>query len=167
MDKLYQNAVWISGLVSAAALGAVSVAQFGFNLQPCVLCVYQRWPYAIVIALVVLGSFAQRYIARKYLLLGCALAFAVTAAIAAFHVGVEQHWWQGTSSCTADAAKVSNLAELKAQILAAPLARCDEIAWQLFGISMAGYNFIMASLMALFAVTAAFKLNAQIGEEHD
>lgn len=163
MEKLYQNAVWISLLASTAALGAVFVAQYGFNLQPCVLCVYQRWPYAVVIALVILGSAARRHISRKYLLLGCAAAFAVTAAIGMFHVGVEQQWWQGSSACTASGAKATTLAELKAQILAAPLTKCDEIAWQLFGISMAGYNAILASVMAFFAVMAAFKLQGRKG----
>ncbi|MEL7133890.1 MAG: disulfide bond formation protein B, partial [Pseudomonadota bacterium] len=34
------------------------------------------------------------------------------------------------------------------QIMAAPLIRCDEIAWQLAGISMAGWNMILSLVLA-------------------
>lgn len=42
--------------------------------------------------------------------------------------------------------------ELRAQILAAPVVRCDEVPWSLFAISMAGYN-VLASL-GLFVASA-------------
>ncbi|WP_025897680.1 disulfide bond formation protein B [Sneathiella glossodoripedis] len=166
MSRLYDNALVVSLFVSVAVLVAVFVAQYGFDLKPCVLCVYQRWPYGAVILLSILGILASRYVQRKYLLLICALAFATTASIAFYHVGVEQHWWLGTSSCTADAGKVNSLAELKAQIMAAPITKCDEIAWQLFGISMAGYNFILAALMVIFTLLSA-KREFMKEDEHD
>ena len=37
----------------AIALGTAMVAQHGFGLAPCELCVWQRWPYAAAAALVV------------------------------------------------------------------------------------------------------------------
>jgi len=41
---------------------------------------------------------------------------------------------------------------LLAQIMAAPLVRCDEIAWSLFGVSMAGWNALLSlGLAGLFA----------------
>ncbi len=157
MSRLFDNALVFSLLISIGVLASVFVAQYGFDLKPCVLCVYQRWPYVAVIALVTLGLIFGRHLARRYLLLLCATAFTVTAGIALYHVGVEQHWWQGTSACTADASKVQSLAELKAQIMAAPITKCDEIAWQMFGISMAGYNFILASLMVIFTLAASLR----------
>ncbi len=47
---------------SLAALVTAYVAQYGFDLQPCVLCLYQRWPYgvAIVIAMLAISSTGGR-----------------------------------------------------------------------------------------------------------
>jgi disulfide bond formation protein DsbB len=45
---------------------------------------------------------------------------------------------------------------LKKQLLNQPVVRCDEVAWSLFGISMAGYNFLYA--VALGVVTVCFAL---------
>jgi disulfide bond formation protein DsbB len=70
----------------------------------------------------------------------------IGAGIAAFHVGVEQHWWAGTSECT-------GTLDLKTltpdELLNQPVVRCDAIAWQKFGISMAGYNVLYAALCGL------------------
>jgi disulfide bond formation protein DsbB len=38
--------------------------------------------------------------------------------------------------------------------MAAPLIRCDEIAWSLMGISMAGWNAILSFLLALLWLKA-------------
>jgi disulfide bond formation protein DsbB len=40
-------------------------------------------------------------------------------------------------------------------LLAQPVVRCDEVAWSLFGLSMAGYNFLMSLALAGFAFAAA------------
>jgi disulfide bond formation protein DsbB len=37
--------------------------------------------------------------------------------------------------------------DLLAQIMAAPLVRCDDIPWQLAGISMAGWNAIVSIVL--------------------
>ncbi len=142
---------------SVIALGGAFIGQYGFDLHPCVLCIYQRWPHGVVIALCLLALFVSSPGVRTGLLAFAGLVVAVGAGIAAFHVGVEQGWWEGTSSCTAAIGGAKSLKELEAQIMAAPLVRCDEVAWSLFGISMAGYNFLLSAVMALFAWTVAAK----------
>lgn len=133
---------------SLAALAAALIAQYGFDLQPCVLCVYQRWPY---VAAAVLAALSLLLPGRWQvgLLTAAALAVLAGAGIAAYHVGVEQHWWAGTAACTGGGTP-QTLAELRAQVMAAPVVRCDEVAFSLFGISMAGYNLIYALALALF-----------------
>jgi disulfide bond formation protein DsbB len=137
-------------LVAAASLAALAVAfasQYWGHLDPCILCWYQRYPYMAAAALGIIGIVVagQPGLLRTVLLLA-ALAFLVDAGIAAFHVGVEQHWWAGTSEC-------GTTLDLKTltpdDLLNQPVARCDEIAWQKFGISMAGYNVLYAALCGL------------------
>tara|TARA_Y100000766_G_C18378467_1_gene352325 strand:- start:129 stop:440 length:312 start_codon:yes stop_codon:yes gene_type:complete len=66
------------------------------------------------------------------------------AGIAGFHVGVEQHWWEGLASCGGAGGILNSVEALRQQIMSAPVFRCAEVAWSLFGISMSGYNFLIS-----------------------
>jgi disulfide bond formation protein DsbB len=147
-------------LGSAAVLGAALAFQHLGGLAPCVLCYWQRYPYWAAIPLAAAAAIVvprDRRIGAALLGLAAA-ALATTAAIAAFHVGVEQKWWEGTAACGGTQGPAASLEELRARLLAAPVVRCDEPAWTLFGVSMAGYNFIIASVLAAFAGTATAKV---------
>ena len=140
-------------LVVVASLASLAVAfasQYWGGLQPCVLCIYQRYPYGVAAALGIIGMIvAGRPGLLRLILLLAAIAFFVDAGIAAFHVGVEQHWWAGTSECGSLLDLNAKPEDLKNQLLNQPVVRCDEPAWVLFGISMAGYNFLYAALCGL------------------
>jgi disulfide bond formation protein DsbB len=41
--------------------------------------------------------------------------------------------------------------------MAAPVVRCDEVPWSLFGISLAGYNAIIAAGLTAATATTALK----------
>lgn len=75
-----------------------------------------------------------------------ALAIAVSGAIGAYHAGVEYHWWQGLTACSSSVAASD---DPLAAIMDAPLVRCDEAAWRLFGVSLAGWNFLFSGAAAL------------------
>lgn len=142
-------------LASVGTLASALFFQFVLDYQPCVLCILQRWPYVAVVALTMASLALRRSNRAVAALLGLSgLALLVGAGIAAFHVGVEQHWWAGTSSC-GGAAAATSLEALRAQVMAAPVTRCDEVAWSLFGVSMAGYNVLVSLALAGFALTAA------------
>jgi disulfide bond formation protein DsbB len=136
-------------LVSIATLGMAYTAQYGFGLEPCPLCLYQRKPYFINIALGVLAFVLadKNKKAALFLLFASALVFLVGAGIAGFHAGVEYKWWKGLESCESGTLPGSgaSIEELREAIMNRNVVRCDVPAWTLFGISMAGYNF-MASL---------------------
>ncbi len=145
---------------SAAILAAAFASQTIAGLEPCVLCLYQRVPYGAVIALSGLGlglsGLAPPPKGVIVSLAGlCAVAFGVNAGIATFHVGVEQHWWPGTEACGAVGTMARTIEELRAQILAAPVVRCDVVPWSLFGISMAGYNVLASLGLAVASAIAA------------
>ena len=146
---------------SIAVLGAALLSQYVGGLQPCVLCLYQRVPYALIIALcalallpMMMGSAPAQQWARIALTLS-GLIFLAGAAIAGFHIGVEQGWWQGTSGCTGPDTSAMTIDELREHLLAAPVVRCDEVAWSLFGISMAGYNLLASLALAVVSLFAA------------
>jgi len=143
------------GLVAAAGSAALLLGALGFqflgDMPPCKLCIWQRWPH---LAAVPIGLLFWRF-PRPGLALAGALAAATTAAIGVYHAGVERKWWPGPDTCTAGPVAGMSPDELFEKIMHTPLVRCDEIPWQLLGISMAGWNAILSALLALLWLMAA------------
>lgn len=146
-------------VVGVLSLGAAFASQYIGGLRPCVLCIYQRYPYGVVIALglLVLLAWRQPRIAAGLTVLA-AIALFVDAGIAAFHVGVEQHWWQGTDECSNLIDPNLSIEDLKKALQEQPVVACDEVAWSLFGVSMAGYNFLYAIITGSISAILAFRL---------
>jgi disulfide bond formation protein DsbB len=137
---------------SAALLAGAFAFQYIGGLAPCQLCLWQRWPHA---AAVLIGVLALALGWRVLALAGAAAALA-TAGIGAFHVGVEQKWWEGLASCTAGSIKGISTADLlNPDVVVAAPVRCDEIAWQLAGVSMAGWNVIISLGLVMIWLVAA------------
>jgi disulfide bond formation protein DsbB len=149
-----RNLTLLATLGSAGLLGGAFAFQYIGGMAPCQPCKYQRWPHgaAILIGLLVLAT------GWRGLAWAGALAALVTAGIGMFHVGVEQLWWEGLATCTAGSISGISTADLlnPAADVAAPV-RCDQIAWSLFGISMAGWNVILSLGLAGVWVMAARK----------
>jgi disulfide bond formation protein DsbB len=119
------------------------------------MCWWQRWALFAVLLFagdaLLLSSMAARRPALGPVvqMLGWAglLAMAANAGIALFHAGVEQKWWQGITRCTAPPV-AGDAGAMLADILAQPIVRCDAIPWSLFGVSMAGWNFIASVFLS-------------------
>ena len=140
-------------LASAGALAFAYISQYVFNLQPCILCHYQRKPYFVVIALGLLAA-GTAGMCRKTtlaLLIGCGLAFLAGLGLSGFHVGVEQEWWKGLQACgDSNLPQNATIEELREYLLNRPIVRCDVPGWQMFGISMTGYNFLLSLFLTGF-----------------
>jgi disulfide bond formation protein DsbB len=139
-------------LASAAILGGAFAFEYIGGLAPCILCWYQRYPHMVAIVLGLAAiALADVKPAAATLIALIGVALVVGAGIAAFHVGVEQHWWEGTAECGSTIGGGNDLEALRRQLLNQPIVRCNEVAWSLFGISMAGYNFLLSLALAAFA----------------
>src|SRR5262245_46464940 len=92
---------WLATGGALAALCVAWIAQYGFGLAPCELCYWQRYGYWAALGVGVVTTFTPKESLHRRLGLSLlSLAFLGTAAIAAFHVGVEQKWWEGLTSCS-------------------------------------------------------------------
>ena len=131
-------------LIPAALLGGAYISQYVFGLFPCEMCWWQRYPHfaALVLAL---GAFAIKE--HRWPVVLAALAILASGLIGAFHAGIEYGWWEGLTRCTTPV--VQGGGDPLGAIMAAPLIRCDEPQWTLFGISLAGFNFLFSTLGAL------------------
>ena len=132
-------------MASVIVLGAALASQYWGGLVPCELCLLQRWPWAAAIAVSLVALIAGSRSALPWVAVLLAVMFALGAAFAFYHVGVEQHWFAGPTACTARSGGALTLEEMKRQILGTAPVLCDRVQWSLFGVSMAGWN-LLASL---------------------
>ena len=141
--------------VSAAVLGGALLSQYWGGLAPCELCLLQRWPWVAAIAISLAAITIDSRPSLPWIALLLATLFAVGSALAVYHVGVEKRWFSGPSACTGAATAADTVEALKARILGQMPVRCDEPAWTLWGISLAGWN-LLASLMMAVSCFAVF-----------
>ena len=133
--------------VGAGALAIAYVAQFGFGLEPCVLCLYQRIPYALVAILGFVGLKHPQWL--KPLLMLAVLVFIAGASIAFYHVGVEQHWWASATGCTGGGLSTTVTTADFLKSLETPSPKpCDAVDWTVLGVSMAGWNVVFSIFAA-------------------
>lgn len=155
INPLYMGA-GIAG-ISALALTMALISQYGFGLLPCILCIYQRWPYGIAIALGLLIVLSRKELKRSaFLIFTSGITFLINAGIAFFHSGVERHWWEGLKGCgTPDMS--GTVEELLERIKNMPQAKCSEIPWAdpIFGGSMANYNVLLCLGLGIVCVISS------------
>lgn len=142
-------------LLAAGGSAGLLLAAFAFQhiggLAPCELCLWQRWPHAAAVAIGVAALVLSGLILP---LLG-ALAALATAGLGAYHTGIEKAWWEGPATCSSQGTSGLSAQELLDQIMAAPLVRCDEVAWSFLGLSMASWNMVVALVLAGLWIEAA------------
>lgn len=149
-------------VLAAAAFGLLGIA-YGFQFAgylPCELCWWQRYPYMAMVPMGIMLAFLSPNKQRLGLVL-LVLLLAAELGIAIFHVGVEQAWWEGLATCsgTVDFSGLSDDEMLA--LMQQDIPRCDEAAWSLFGVSMAGWNGIAAFILLGYACVALAKSGAE------
>jgi disulfide bond formation protein DsbB len=142
-------------VASGAVLGSALWSQYLGGLAPCELCLLQRWPWAAAIVISLLSILFGSRPALPWVALLLTGVFAIGCGLAFYHVGVEQHWFAGPLACTGTATSADTVEALKAHILGQMPVRCDEPAWSLWGISLAGWN-LLASIIMSGGCLAAF-----------
>lgn len=143
-------------LLTLASL-AMILSAWGFQYiggyPPCKMCYWQRYPHMAAVAI---GALALATKNRAFAWLGAA-AMLITGGIGVFHSGVERKLWEGPTSCTSSAIGGLNTEQLFDQIMSAPLVRCDEIPWEMFGLTMANLNALASFAFAAGWIWVALK----------
>ena len=136
-------------LVPAALLAGAWGSEIWGGLNPCEMCWWQRYAHlaglGFALLAVALACLPDRGRSLVWL---AALGIFASGAIGAYHAGVEAKLFQGFTQCTSTTAGLSG-DDLLAQIMRAPLTRCDQVQWEFLGISMAGWNAIISIVFAL------------------
>lgn len=153
---------WGAIVVSALMLAAAHAFEHFGGLAPCQLCLRQREVYWGAIAIAGLGLLAARlaptlFVPRATAAL-LAVAFLAGAGVAIYHAGAEYKFWPGPSTCGAVSTGPISAADMASALDGPPrpAVRCDEAAWTLFGVSMAGYNALISLALAGISLAMAF-----------
>jgi disulfide bond formation protein DsbB len=152
-DRLRPTWPLLAMLASGALLAGAHAFQYFGGLQPCPLCMDQRyWHWAVVgVSLLALILVRWRPGLARWAALVIGLVLLGSAAMGAYHVAVEQHWV--IAQCDA------RIAEGEIRVFSVDddlvVPRCDEIAWSWLGVSMAGYNALISLALALMSFVIA------------
>ena len=145
-DTTIPAAGYLIAAVAAATIAGAWFFQYVIGLVPCPLCLDQRIPYYVAIPLALVLAFFARDPRRarlaRLLLLVIAAILAYGAGLGVYHAGIEWGLWPGN---ILDALKNPPR-----------FVSCDEAAWRLLGISLAGYNALIAGALAWIAVRTAY-----------
>lgn len=153
----------VSAVAAGAALGIAWVSQTWEGLAPCALCLWERWPYRVIVALGLAATVLPRGIARPLLWLAVLMA-AGDAAIAALHVGVEQHLWPSPlPECQAPRFSGGSIADMLKSMPKQPSKPCDSPNFLISGLplSMAAMDMLYACALALALAGALWRSGRQ------
>jgi disulfide bond formation protein DsbB len=155
----------VVAVIGAATIGGFFFFEYVLLYPPCPLCLDQRMAYYVSVplaALLWLG--AGHGAARKVLLLGFLAIAAVmlwNTGLSAFHAGVEWKLWPGPADCSGPINNFGSAGSLLKSLQNIHIVRCDEAAWRLFGISLAGYDVLVSLFLAAVAVYGAIATRAR------
>jgi disulfide bond formation protein DsbB len=155
------RAVVVALLLAIFAISAALYSQYVWGLQPCELCLLQRWPYYLGIPVAVAGlaltlraSPARRSLGTRLLWL-LALIFVVSFWLGVFHAGVEWGFWPGPTACTGSYAPAASTDDFLKSLETAAVVRCDAASIRVLGLSLAGWNAVASLVIASLAFIGA------------
>jgi disulfide bond formation protein DsbB len=144
-------------VLSAATLLGAWYFELVLKLPPCPLCLEQRIPYYVVIPLSLLLVVAGLVHAPHKLMaagmLAIMAAMLCSAALGAYHAGVEWQFWAGPTDCSGPVTDFTAKGPLLEQLQSIRVVRCDQAAWRFLGISLAGYNVLISLLSVVIAAS--------------
>jgi disulfide bond formation protein DsbB len=153
------SAAAIVAVIGAATIGGFFFFQYVLGYPPCPLCLDQRMAFYAAVPLAALQWLGASHGAqRKVLLLGFLVITALmlwNTGLSAYHAGVEWKFWAGPQDCSGPINGLGSAGNMLKQLQSIRIVRCDEAAWRLFGISLAGYDVLVSLSLALVAAWGA------------
>ena len=149
-------------LAAAAMLATAHAFETFGGYAPCTLCLRQREVYwailglGLVFMIVVRLPGGPRWREATCWVLG--LGFLASCGVAAYHAGVEWKFWPGPQACASGGGNVS-AADMAAFLEGAKVRppACDEAPWVFAGLSMAGWNAVIALVLAFLSGLGAIR----------
>ena len=120
--------------------------------KPCKLCLYQRMPYIVAIFISFVG---YNYFKNDKILILIVVIFSISVLISGYHYGIENNIFEEISGCTAGTLEIIDKSELL-KSLNNNVSSCKDVNFKLFGISLAGINFLLSLLIVIYSLKILF-----------
>ena len=139
----------ILAIISLMIISAL-IIQYWLGHEPCKLCLYERIPYFLSILLIIKILFIKKY--EKITLLILFLVFVSSAALAFYHFGIEQGFFNESLACTAgDISKTLSKEELLQQLKQNSIT-CKDVSFRILGLSLAAINTIFSLILSVIFI---------------
>ncbi len=130
------------------AIGYALYIEYYLNFEPCKLCLYQRVPFIFAIFV----SFVGYNFPKKDGILAILITtFAFSFIISGYHYGIENSIFEEFKGCSNNSLNITNKLDLLNN-LKSTLPSCKDITYTIFGISLAGINFLSSLILIIYSV---------------
>ena len=146
------NNIFLIVILTIISLTIISalIIQYWLGHEPCKLCLYQRIPYFLAILLIIKIFFFKKY--EKIALLILTLIFIGSAALAFYHFGIEQGFFNESLACaTPDLSKTLSKEQLLEQLKQNSIS-CKNISFRILGLSLAAINTIFSLVLSVIFI---------------
>ena len=123
------------------------VIEYGFNHQPCKLCLYERIPYFLSFLLITKIFFINIY--QKETLLILSLVFIISTSLAFYHFGIEQGFFKESLACKAENLLGNTTKEELLEQLNQNIVSCKDVSFRIVGFSLAAINTIFSLILSV------------------
>ena len=136
-------------------VGGALVFEHVLGYVPCKLCLTERLLYYLAVPLAGIALAAPERLSR--LLLGlAALVLLYGAGLGIYHAGAEWGFWPGPTDCGGGSGpNPGAVGDFLDTLKTTRVVDCSTAAWRFLGVSLAGWNAVIAAALASVAGMAA------------
>ena len=154
-NYIYKPYFWAL-LISSNALIIALFLEYIINMNPCHLCVIQRYAYCVTLILSLL-AFIYKY--KNIISILICLSMTSTIGIAFWHLGIELHWWLPSLSCSGIEKNIGSLTEeLQNNLLDASSTRCDIQSPKFLRITLVQWSLIYIVVTTIFTINLTYRI---------
>ena len=145
----------ISFLISSFMLISAFYLEYFHGALPCDLCITQRWFHSAIIAysFIIILFVKKILISKKLLMLGVTILWLASSLAGLYHFGIEMNFWTGPDGCSSN---IDFSQDTLTYLLSKSPIKCDEVMFEIFGLSLAGWNALASFFVFLLASILLF-----------
>jgi len=146
INKIHKYFIYIF-VINLFVVSSALFIEYILEVKPCALCIYQRYPYYLILLLSALFFLKNNW---KYsLIILITLTSIVGFFLAGYHVGIEYGVIDELSSCKTEISKNISKDILLKELQSKLAPSCKQVDFKLFGMSLASINMIMSLIFAI------------------
>ena len=133
------NIFKISFIISSLMLLSAIYLEYFHGALPCDLCITQRWFHGAIISysFIIILIINKTIISNKLLILIGAILWLSSSLAGLYHFGIEMNFWTGPDGCSSN---IDFSKDTLTYLLNKSPIKCDEVMFEIFGLSLAGWN---------------------------